>query len=147
MSTDKLFVEIRKLESKTSKLYDKVLKEVFKEYPEIKSFSLDLKSEYDDNNDYLVVGILSINGVDLPELLSDSYVLEELEENDNPYSNTDEWNKFLMASKIKIDSLSSLLDIITGIPTRYFENECSSLDFKPEAKRPRKGSKSAKTSS
>lgn len=147
MSTDKLFAEIRQLESKTNKLYDQVLKEVFKEYPTIKSFSIDLKSEYDDNNDYMVSGIQTINGVDLPELLTDSYVLEELEDLDNEYSNADEWNKFLMASKIKIETLAAFLDIINSIPTRYFENECSSLDFKQEEKKPRKEKKSAKSAS
>ena len=135
MSIDKVLNKITKAQKDIEKIYVEALNEIFTDCPEIKKFELEMCEEYDDNNYYYTPGIVSINGVTLPEVLKDDYIIEDIEE--NPEDNTD-WNTCLMAAKVKLDSLVSILKVTYAIPNDYFEHSCSQLTFEAKPKKEKK---------
>ena len=115
MSVRNSLNKIAEANSKIRDLYKETINELFLD-TEIKQFSIDVAEEYDDNNYYTQVSLIEVNDVELPERITDSWILDNI----NRYP---DWSTFLMASKVKQESLRLLLEIMNTIPSDYFESQ------------------------
>lgn len=112
----KVSEEIWNIRNSLSGKYNELLKAIFEDHSALKSFTIGIKEEYDDNNYYDRAYISQINGIDAPEGELSEYSIEEEGENDN-------YKAFFFACKIKQDDLSYIVScILDDIPASHWSS-------------------------
>lgn len=109
-SVDKFLNQRRKLKG----LQDEVIKSIFIHFPNLQSMEIDCSEEYDDNNYYTQVNLTKINGIDLPESLSDTCDMEYLVENDD-------FKGALVEMNLKQSELESIAEAFFTLETSYLQ--------------------------